>query len=560
MKRFDWPKEANEKMKHFGTRAQAFSLNEHEKKFIRRNWEDEYLLIDTKRHKDKRMGWCTHCRRWEKISKGADLSHLSKVYCPSCGNSLQVIHTWRRTGRLYSVGIFYLYRQSAIDPETVTCRLVWIGRSWRMAGSPPETSEKVLTDSFYVFSPKKKGWQLKTEGNGQILNKIIWRASTKEDVYAVARKVGPRDYVYPQCLYGHQVKNITIAEDKEGAFDAARDSPLRYGMEEWGGWQDDHYIVFWSYAARYPAVEWLLKMGFVDALSEQLKWRSGNIGESRFKLEKGAFYLRGKTLDKVMHGFHLTKEDKRWALNEGVDEEDLRTWQALKGEVPLREVCAFCACSGYVNIGEMLEMLDRFSIRPLRFIRYVIRQRELERKKPERNRHGRISTHDYLDYIENAEKLRWDTSSKQTLFPSDFWKAHDDAADMVAQIKHKADAQKFKQRSRQMKLLYTFEDNNLGMKIVVPTSPLDYIREGKQNRNCVGGYVESVTNGKTDVVFVRRIEDLSKSYITMEIHDGQIKQARTFANGPLDDEGKAFVELFRKKKLEKKSKSRRKTA
>ena len=43
-----------------------------------------------------------------------------------------------------------------------------------------------------------------------------------------------------------------------------------------------------------------------------------------------------------------------------------------------------------------------------------------------------------------------------------------------------------------------------------------------------------------------------QSYITMEIHDGQIVQARTKNNGPLDKLGEQFVEAFRAEKLEKK--------
>ena len=60
------------------------------------------------------------------------------------------------------------------------------------------------------------------------------------------------------------------------------------------------------------------------------------------------------------------------------------------------------------------------------------------------------------------------------------------------------------------------------------------------------------------MVFIRKDKAPDKSYITMEIHDGKIIQARTKNNGPLDALGEKFVEAFRAAKLEKKK--ARKTA
>ena len=135
MERFYWPKSANENMRHFGTRAQAFSLNAHEKEFIRKNWENEYMLINTRERKEKHEGWCTHCHRWAKIKNTVSIGHLEKVRCPECDTEATVIHTWRRKGNMLDDGIFYLYRPSKINPEVVTCRLVWVRRGWHMEGT-----------------------------------------------------------------------------------------------------------------------------------------------------------------------------------------------------------------------------------------------------------------------------------------------------------------------------------------------------------------------------------------------------------------------------------------
>ena len=127
---------------------------------------------------------------------------------------------------------------------------------------------------------------------------------------------------------------------------------------------------------------------------------------------------------------------------------------------------------------------------------------------------------------------------------------------MVKQQKDRKMEERFiNKRYPEMKKLYTFRDKALGMKIVIPARLSEYIREGKEMRNCVGGYCERIARGDTDVVFIRKIEEPKKSYITMEIKNGEIIQARTFANGSLDETGKLFVEKFKEKKLNRRRKS-----
>ena len=555
MKRFSWPVSADGQMKHFGTKTQAFSLNVYEKAFIREHWDDEYLIIDSREKREKRMGWCTHCRKWEKLNRLENLAHLSETTCPQCGRKLQVIHTWRKKGYMSSAGVFYLYRPSKINPAAVTCRMVWIDRSWDMGGELG-FHEIMLVDSFYVFEPGKKAWQLRPDGCGQIINAYGWTLKLREDMYAESKKARIRDWAYWQHVQGYQSKTISSAADIDGAFKAAEGSPLRHGMKEWLPWSlQDHFIIFWDYAARFPAVEWLLKMGLGDALKTQLEYESGNIGNRGKPGHRAAFNLKGRNVKEVFQGVSPTKADKRYALSRITEASQIRFWQCAKGEIPLEETRKYEKY--WYDFHELGEISEYVSV--LRFIRYAEKQKRIVP-----GRYGdtiRTATiRDYRDYLYNAKLLNFDMKDRHTLFPSDFWKAHDDTAKMAVQIKDKLAAKKFKKRYLEMKKRYEFEDKTLGMKIVVPKKTSDLVKEGKMNHNCVGTYVKRVASGKTDVVFVRFLNHPETSYITMEIQDGKIKQARTFANGPLDKDGEAFVELFRKEILEKKQSKRRKTA
>ena len=72
--------------------------------------------------------------------------------------------------------------------------------------------------------------------------------------------------------------------------------------------------------------------------------------------------------------------------------------------------------------------------------------------------------------------------------------------------------------------------------------------------------MERVAKGETDVVFVRREAEIERPYITMEIHDRVIFQARGKNNGAPDAAGRAFIEAFEAAKLTKKEERARFTA
>lgn len=69
-----------------------------------------------------------------------------------------------------------------------------------------------------------------------------------------------------------------------------------------------------------------------------------------------------------------------------------------------------------------------------------------------------------------------------------------------------------------------YKDENFT--IILPTCPNDFVEEGRCQQNCVGSYVDSVVENETWVVFIRKTNDINKSYITCEInpHSKTIRQ------------------------------------
>ena len=110
--------------------------------------------------------------------------------------------------------------------------------------------------------------------------------------------------------------------------------------------------------------------------------------------------------------------------------------------------------------------------------------------------------------------------------------------------KEEYDKQRFAAVYDKVREMLTFEHGNL--QVVIPTSPQDLIREGDRQRNCVGGYVNTVLEGRSYVVFVRHKDNLDKNYITCEVQtNGYINQFYLAGNNWVrTDEDRQFRELF----------------
>ena len=89
---------------------------------------------------------------------------------------------------------------------------------------------------------------------------------------------------------------------------------------------------------------------------------------------------------------------------------------------------------------------------------------------------------------------------------------------------------------------YQYEDNEYFVK--TPLSVFEIFDESCQQDNCLSSYIDDLATGKTNIVFVRKKCDPDKSYITMEIKEHDILQARAKGNEIPDRRGFEFIEQF----------------
>lgn len=155
---------------------------------------------------------------------------------------------------------------------------------------------------------------------------------------------------------------------------------------------------------------------------------------------------------------------------------------------------------------------------------------------------------DYFDYIENCKKLNYDMNSEMVLYPKNFKKAHDKAATDVKYENLKEAYEKIEPLLPEMHKRYDFKDEKAGLLLKAPDKGEDITCEGQAMHHCVGGYVGNVSEGKTVILFIRKIKKPDKPYVTMEVSNGKVVQVRAFANKEPSAGVKKFVEKFKREK------------
>ena len=505
--------------------------------------ESEYAFI---KKENKNVAYCSHCEEEFPVEgRNANHNHHHDVMiCPCCGETLLVKHVWRGLKRLYDRGLAYIYRQSVQDPAIVTAMCIHVSRHWHSAEEPSQSGlvTTYTVDSYYVYIPGKGGVQARIPG-GCVMDNVSyyqamgWMREDTWDNFEII-KPGPRTNTYASSWAGgaywapllaqHRSlrgklcnwKGLKVFVDKEGLLEAARESPLRYGLAEYLPYQEDACLRFLDWSARYPSMEMLVKMG------------AGSLVADRMSQPRApgwaAINWRGKTIEKIF-GQKLTKKDKAYLLKNGISQYDIAIWHDFKGLFDLEEI---------VTIGKHMSSFKEISTAIDLRKAYDWLKRKGQLKK--------LGT--YIDYILDCVRLEMNLKSKSVLHPKDIDKAHAHTIEQVKYMETVEHDEALRMRGRILAKKYSFMA--MGLMIVIPQSSKDFINEGKAMHNCVGGYVDRVASGKTNVVFVRDESKPDESYITMEISNtGYIIQARTQYNGPLDDKGKAFVEAFRKARL-----------
>lgn len=221
-------------------------------------------------------------------------------------------------------------------------------------------------------------------------------------------------------------------------------------------------------------------------------------------------------------------------------------------------------CMKDVNRSELQEFIDAFgtsttilraifahglSIR--KFARYA--KKQAGRWKKDASTRANFF-HDWTDYTDWCGELGYDLNDPYVLMPPDFRKTHDRVYREL-QEKRDADIRKAvegidKIIKEQMKSMTGVDPMHMETKkylIRLPGSVDELKEEGKTLHHCVATYANRVAEGKTTILFVRRVEEPERPFFTMEWRDNRVIQCRGSHNCDMPKDVKAFVSAFERK-------------
>lgn len=190
-----------------------------------------------------------------------------------------------------------------------------------------------------------------------------------------------------------------------------------------------------------------------------------------------------------------------------------------------------------------------------RILKYLGQCVDKERKQRKRDEEARKQNRSYWasrpfetptifrDYLKDCIKLKLDLDDKAVLFPPDLPAAHQRT---IAMVRHNASKLSREAFQREVERLSWMAWEKDGLMIRLPVNGDEIVAEGKALHHCVGGYVERMANGKTAILFIRRIDEPDTPFFTLEWLNGKVQQCKTLNNGDYtkNAEVNAFIDKW----------------
>lgn len=525
--------------------------------------------------------YCDNCQETFPADMLEKTTHMARVVCPQCSEAAELRKSWVGQNPARRNVLSYHFAKSVADTEVITCMVLFTCYGYKAGDKPWDVEPLRLIDGLYVLIPGKgiayaSPWRIYPAcircSDGRYYYRNAW--SSLGNHYAgmkVRRYFSPRENVYK---YGTKPETfINIFDDVESFYSAAQETPLRYVVPAYKDAYEHLYecmpynmplIRMAERLSRYPEpLEKVAKMGLADMYLRYVYHIQpvGSVGH--------ILNLRGSDIPTIFKG-QVTKEDKRYFFEKGASPIEFETWQKL------RKTGHPMSMQFVHHIEEGLKYSDRTVILDA-IIRFGLNLRKvktyLEKQKKKYKLKAPYPT--YADYLKDCMRLSddygmghiYNLADKSILFPQNLHQAHQTTIELIAietERRRALDAQrreaeiakqladmekKYKKIRPKLEEKYSYQAD--GYAIIIPPNVEDFTREGLEMHNCVGGYKERVASASTQVVYIRKLDDMDKSFGTMEISIKEtIIQARGKYNKDLPEDAEAFVKKFEHEVLE----------
>ncbi len=265
---------------------------------------------------------------------------------------------------------------------------------------------------------------------------------------------------------------------------------MRYEIAQ--SWEEEPVKWAVTYLAAYamwPQIEMAVKLGLGGAVTQLVVNGKKNARILNWSARNPADFLR------------LSRQEARAWLQSGEDFETLRSWRGTAPELTPDVYIHLCRqLGGARQVNECAACAKAAGVKIEKAARYAESKTGVEL---------------WLDYLNMARELGYDLTEATVAMPKDLRERHDAAAELLEIRKDQAAAAAYAKRYKQLCRKYEFALS--GLRIVVPKSGSEIVREGKTLHHCVGGYAARHMNGKTTILFLRHEKRPERPWMTIEL-------------------------------------------
>jgi len=464
-------------------------------------YHSRYIYYKYKARK-KLDGYCTNCKA-DVVVEGA--RHNKKGICPNC-NSPIVFKATGKSTRVEDAGQSALIQK--ID-DGIIVRYFGVDKKYHEHYRNPKLSYHELSRDFYY-------------NNGEIKNYEYFDfKQTNEKRWCD----GQGRFGFPYAV----LYDRNLDEALEGTI--WQYSAIKEFATHQKGFGFPTYSYLLNYR-KYPSIEYLVKLKLYKFVHEVI---TGSRMSYHYH-DADNVDLNGRNLQEVLKidKSQLTTAQR---INAGAKElYIIRKTREANLNVTDEQILFI---SEHLDIDRLLAMTEYTTI--YKIIKYIKEQTTEHRNKGDTFR-------DWVDYIENCKKLRYNLKNEFVLFPRDLTAAHDRAYVLVEKSKNK----EFEKAIAKVgKKLETLSWEYKGHIVVVPKTLEEIIKEGHKLHHCVGTYVERVAKEQTIILFLRKKEKPDEPYYTIQVNprNYEIIQCRGKNNKSMEGNIKNIINKYEKEKL-----------
>lgn len=472
-------------------------------------WESRYFFYQYTRRR-KLEGTCSHCKRRSLVDRSL-LKNKQKMRCPECGKELTAIAMGKMRRCRYDDGVTVLLQKAG---ERLVLRFFYIRKYYTKAD--PVKCDTYLEEYIRLFygngSRERYEWTYAAYCGSKGWMKDRHKLNSSRAILCPVNLKATLEKT-PFVYCGAE----TFISDRE---EIAVDIP----------WYLETYL-------KHPEMEKLAKCGF-----HKLIW----------DFQKFPYYKVSEYLDGGKRRLHevLRLPGKAFCslLPKQITCKGLKFVQKYCEVSPMPRLETVEKCVQLHLTEERLFDYAKYASFE-RLLAYICRRtygNSLELR-------GFVSS--WIDYLKWCEELEYDLCDPYYLFPENFAREHDRVyreyqnnrqkieKKKQAKIRREATA-RLKKASRQLG-----DISNGRLQIVVPQKAEDIVEEGKKLHHCVAGYIPSVANGSTLILFLRKREAINKPFRTLEWKNGNFEQCQGYSNREKSDKEIVNFLAFAKQKI-----------